>query len=160
MWKWLGRLFGAQEPVVPVADPDFGEISFFPSAPEGRVGIWQMHDAWDHRAEFAKVLCSSIPGTMEGPYPEARDFLLRKKGEIPGLWTLCAAELERARSRWPRLPGNVPLTECFVLTSLSLDEPMTQPPAWSVGFESLGSFWVHVDVQLVGDQVTGHSCDT
>jgi hypothetical protein len=119
-----------------------------------------MHDPWDHPAEYAKVACSSVPGTVNGPDPEARRFLLTKRANLGALWSLCAAELEKARTRWLRLPAAIPLTKCFVLASLGLDEPIADPPVWSVGFESVGSFWLYVEVTLAGDVVTGSTCDT
>ncbi len=158
--EWLGKLKAALQPPEPQVDDDFGRISFVPRTDDPRIGIWQMHDDWNHPSEFAKVGCCSIPGSSEGPDPEARRFLLGKRKELAALWTLCAAALEEERTRWSQLRCSDPLTASFLLTSIGLDEPIADPPTWSVGFESRGSFWVYVEVYLTGDKVMGHVCDT
>ena len=160
MLKWLAKLVRPHSPALTMTDPDFGKISFLPNSRSAATGIWQMHSDWAHPREFARVGCSSIPGTTVGPYPEARAFLLRKRRELPALWALCSPVLDQVRARWPKLPKGVPLKACFVLTSLGLDEPIAEPPSWSVGFESSGDFWVYVEVEILGDRVIGHVCDT
>lgn len=123
------------------------------------MGIWQMHDTWELPEAHAKVGCNSIPGTKDGPYPEAREFLLRKRALLSELWEPCRAILEQERTRWFPQRSGEPLHDCFVLTSLGLDEPITDPPNWSVGFESLGSRWIYVEIEFKGDEVVGHVCD-
>ncbi len=160
MFDWIRRLFDSPDPMPRLVDPDFGEMSFFPSSRGSDVGIWQMHGTWLDTAGFAKVGCSGIPGTSDGPFPEARAFLLQKRRELPAIWGLCSVSLEQARARWPSFPRDSLLHECFLLTSLSMDQPMTTPPSWNVGFESTGKFWVYVDVRVLGAAVVGYSCDT
>jgi hypothetical protein len=158
--EWLRKLKAVLQRRGLREDDDFGRISFVPDTDDSQIGIWQMHDDWDHPNEFARVGCCSIPGTPDGPDSEARRFLLGKRKELAALWTLCADVLEGERTRWPPLRAKGPLTGSFVLTSIGLDEPITDPPTWSVGFESKGKFWVYVEVHLTGDKITSHSCDT
>jgi hypothetical protein len=48
----------------------------------------------------------------------------------------------------------------FRLTSLSLDEPMTDPPSWEVSFEPVEGKWIFASIQLSGDNITGDTVDT
>jgi hypothetical protein len=160
MGNWLQRLFGARSKVLTLEDHDFGHISFDEHPQGSGVGIWQMHDDWELPNASAKLGCNSIPGGREGPYPEARAFLLAKKSRAAELWGICEDVLQEIRDkRFPSRKGE-PLRQVFVMTSLGLDEPITDPACWSVGFESQDPHWVYVEVALRGDEVTGHVCDT
>jgi hypothetical protein len=163
MLGWLKRALGAgplPSKVIKTTDPDFGPISFFPSTPGATSGFWQMHDNWDLGGEFSEVSCNSIPGSTVGPSEEARRFFLEKRNRIRAVWGLCATELQNVRGQWPKLLQEGPLSSHFKLTALGLDEPISSPPRWSVGFETLGDFWVYIEFQLEGDRITGHHCDT
>jgi hypothetical protein len=159
MFGWLlGRGRSKRKPGV-LIDPDFGRISFDADGRGAPRGIWQMHDDWPSARPSEKLSCNSIPGTVDGPDPEARGFLLAKKGATADLWIRCAPTLEEVRERWPRLEKSGPLESTFCLSSVGLDEPITDPPRWSVGFESYG-FWVYVEISFVGEKVVGYVCDT
>jgi hypothetical protein len=141
-------------------DPDFGYISFFESNSNPAVGIWQMHENWEMPEDCASVGCSSIPGTIGGPDPNARAFLLSKKASLQVVWNLVADRLEMIRCKWRPDTGQQDLRQVFRLTSLSLDEPITDPPNWEVAFEPVDGKWIFARIQLSGDNITGHGVDT
>ena len=119
-----------------------------------------MHDKWPPGTPWAGISCSSIPGSLSGPFPASRAFLLAKRADVSSLWALCTAPLQQVRQKWPRLAGDAPLPAVFALTSLGVDATDGDRTTWSVGFESRGAFWVYVTVDFVGTSAIGHSCDT
>jgi hypothetical protein len=160
MLRFLKKLFSASAPVPQLHDPDFGSIAFFPSHRDGSTGIWQMDDKWDLPHAFANVGCSSIPGNMAGPYPEARAFLLAKRNSLLAVWEQVVPHLEKIRAEWRPESRNRPLKDVFYLSSLAMDEPITDPPGWEVSFQPRDGRWIFASIQLTGDMVTGTTCDT
>jgi hypothetical protein len=160
MWAWIRRAFGTEESVLSVLDADFGAISFDENPERAGVGIWQMHEKWELPDARARLRCNSIPGTKDGPYEQSRGFLLEKKAAVESLWDLCGGVLSDVRKEWYPEKADRPLKELFILSSLGLEEPILDPPKWSVGFEGTASPWLYVEVSFEGATVLGHSCDT
>ena len=154
--KWLKSIFAGRPSVPSLQDSDFGRISY----DGGDTGIWQTHDDIEIPENHAKLGFSSIPGTRDGPYPEARQFLLAKRKDLDSIWTKCEPTLLEVCTRWAFKGLRPPVRQQFQLTSLSMDEPIETPIKWSVGFESTGDFWTYVDITMEADAITGHSCDT
>ncbi len=160
MFNIFKKLIPKKPEVLSLNDPDFGHITFYESDSNPAIGIWQMHDDWEIPKDFASVCCSSIPGTTSGPDDEARAFLLSKKASLQTVWSLVADRLEVIRGKWRPDTGQQDLRQVFRLTSLSLDEPMTDPPNWEVSFEPVDGQWIFASIQLSGDNITGETVDT
>ncbi|MEO7098734.1 MAG: hypothetical protein ABI162_05190 [Luteolibacter sp.] len=160
MFNIFKKLISKKPGVISLNDPDFGHITFDPSDSDPTVGIWQMDQDWEIPEDFAKVGCSSIPGTAAGPDDNARAFLLAKKRSLKSVWDLVFVRLEAIRQRWRPDTEQQDLRQVFPLTSLSLDEPMTDPPNCQVSFEPVGGKWIFASIQLCGDIITGDTIDT
>jgi hypothetical protein len=160
MLTFIKKLFSKPSPVLAMQDPDFGRITFFANEADESKGIWQMDVDWKLPNAFAEVGCSSIPGTPSGPYLEARLFLLGKRDSLLEVWGQVAEHLEKVRAKWRQDTGTRPLKEVFYLSSLGLDEPITNPPSWDVSFEPREGFWVFATFQFQGNVIVGTTCDT
>jgi len=157
--SFLKNIFSSPSaPVPPVDDPDFGAIRF--DGPEGGVGIWQMDSAWIVPEANAEVICASIPGDGNGPFPEARAFLLAKKASLSEIWADANAPLESLRKKWRPDTLGKPLSDVLKLSSIGLDEPMTSPPTWDVSFESRQGQWVSFTLVYSGSSLVTSRCDT
>lgn len=156
--SWFRSIFGAKGtgPAPKLVDPDFDAITYDGEAS----GIWQSDQDTQVEEQRARYGFSAIPGDLDGPYPWAREFLLKKKEDLSKLWELCTPALEQACDRWAAKGLRRPVLQQFVLTSISVSQDFPSSGEWDVGFESEGDFWVYVEVRLVGDKVEGHTCDT
>ncbi len=160
MFNIFKKLIPKKPEVISMNDRDFGQITFVQSDSAPAVGIWQMNENWEMPEDSASVGCSSIPGTADGPDDEARAFLLTKKASLQAVWGLVAERLETLRGKWRPDTGQQDLRQVFRLTSLSLDEPITDPPNWEVSFEPVDGKWIFASIQLSGDTITGDTVDT
>ncbi|MFD0740138.1 hypothetical protein ACFQZQ_12715 [Lysobacter koreensis] len=156
-WK---KLVGAHNPPPKVSDPDFGPITFDGPYGNGDVGIWQMDSEWEVPEHFAKVGCSSIPGTAAGPYELSRIFLLEKARDYPAIWARLHDQLASIRDKWAAQDSSVPLNQSFFISSLGLDPNPADPPLWNVSFESTGKRWLFVTFNMQGNEIVGHTVDT
>ena len=160
MFNIFKKLIPKKPEVISLNDSDFGHITFDQSDSDPAIGIWQMNENWEMPEDCASVGCSSIPGTTSGPDDNARAFLLSKKASLQAVWSLVADRLETIRAKWRPYTGQQDLRQVFRLTSLSLDEPMTDPPNWEVSFEPVDGTWIFASIQLSGDNITGDTVDT
>lgn len=158
VWSFLRRLFASSRNPA-IDDPDFGSIEFYAPKERGPCGIWQMQGDWDIPSAFARVSCSSIPGDSRGPFAVARAFLLSKRDALLDVWDKASPALEEIRAQWRPDTAGRPLKEVFVLTSLALEEPITDPPVWEVSFEPRDGAWIFASVCFEGDAVIATSCD-
>ena len=160
MFDIFKKLIAKKPGVISLNDPDFGYITFDPSDSDPTIGIWQMEEDWEIPEDFAKVGCGSIPGTSRGPDDNARAFLLAKNRSLKSVWDLVFVRLEAIRRQWRPDTEQQDLRQVFRLTSLSLDEPMIDPPNWEVSFEPVGGKWIYASIRLCGDVITGDTIDT
>lgn len=142
-----------------IKDPDFGFISYEPPYKEGDEGFWQMYDDWEHPESNAKVGCSAIPGDETGPFQEARQFLLSKRNNLGGLWSLCHDELIKAIERWYQKEDTKDPKEIYYLSSLSVES--SKCDEWEVSFEAKDQyFWTFTSFQIKGNTIVGNTTDT
>jgi hypothetical protein len=141
-------------------DPDFGLIRYV-EASDDEEGFWQMDDDWDLPEEKAKVSCCVIPGDINGPFVEARQFLLLKKENLSKLWLLCEDELHEQIKVW--YPNDIgrPPQDIFFIASLALDGVKQNSNGWEVSFESRDDFrWTFMSFQFQGNELVSGSVDT
>jgi hypothetical protein len=117
------NLFKKRIPVLKMDDPDFGPITF-DSGKGAVVGVWQMDGDWNMPADNAKLGCSSIPGDKNGPFLEARTFLLQIKSDANRIWQLSEVILKNQLRKW-RIADQIDDVKDYVYwSSLSLDGPI------------------------------------
>ncbi|MFH2045297.1 MAG: hypothetical protein ABIK92_09135 [Pseudomonadota bacterium] len=141
-----------------IIDPKFGEITY-----DGEeTGIWQTDHDIDIPEHKARLGFSSIPGTPEGPYPEAKKFLLSKKHDLEKIWNSCEETLRVVCKERKYLDPELPVRDQFELTGLSLDHEhwKNDPKHWEVCFEptTKASLWVFIG--FVGDEIEYQTCDS
>jgi hypothetical protein len=118
-----------------------------------------MYDDWVHPESNAKVGCSAIPGDETGPFQEARQFLLSKRNDLDGLWSLCHDELVKAIERWYQEEDTKDPKEIFYLSSLSMES--SKSDEWEVSFEAKDQyFWTFTSFQIKGNTIVGNTTDT
>jgi hypothetical protein len=142
-----------------IKDPDFGFISYELPYKTGGEGFWQMYNDWDHPESNAKIGCSAIPGDENGPFKEARQFLLSKRNDLDALWDLCCDELIKIIAVWyPEEKGRDP-KEVYYLSSLSMEN--SNSDEWEVSFEAKDDyFWTFISFQIKGNTIIGNTTDT
>lgn len=143
-----------------VDDKDFGLIRFVEAAGEEDEGFWQMEHDWELPAYNAKIGCCEIPGDINGPFDEARSFLLSKKENIDALWKLCEGELRKNIAQW--YPKDIAKNseDIFFLSSLAMDSD-SDNKGWEISFEAKDEYkWTFMSFQLEGDKIIGGTVDT
>lgn len=141
-----------------MTDPDFGKITY-----DGEdTGIWQSDDDIQMPEHKASLGFSSIPGTQEGPYPEAKKFLLSKKNDLDNIWNLCEETLRGVCKERKHLDPELPIRDQFQLTGLSLDHEhwKEDPKHWEVCFEPTTNARIWVFIGFVGDEIEYQTCDS
>jgi hypothetical protein len=140
-----------------MSDPDFGSLLFMyiPNAPE--------RSYWECEWPFpptGTVISISLPGTLEGPDPLARQFYLALPGRFERVVAACREPLREVWSSWfaSELPED--LFSAVKLAGFGLEDARARPLRWDVGFETIGDKWLGITVPFVDDVAQAAAVDT
>ena len=140
-----------------IEDPAFGPLLFMyiPRAPER--SYWE--GEWLFPPTGTRVSIS-LPGTIDGPVAEAREFYLALPGSFDRLMQSVRAPLDRVFRDWQQRPLSPDLWQDVKLSGFGIDDQGTRPVAWEVSFETIGERWLGITIPFLGDEAQDAIVDT
>ena len=120
---------------------------YIPRAPER--SYWE--GKWLFPATGGEVDIS-LPGTIDGPVAEGREFYLALPGSFDRVMQSARAPLERVFLDWLRRPLSPDVWQDVKLAGFGINDPAARPVAWEVSFETTGEQWLGITIPFLGDQ--------
>jgi len=131
-----------------ITDPELGNLVFMYSSKFPERSYWECE--WTFPTTGTTVALA-IPGTEDGPQPEARMFYLSLPARFEKILALCRPPLEEVFGKW--LGQSLPEDTLGVLelSGFGLEDSRERPVRWNVSFETTGEKWLSITIPFVGD---------
>lgn len=140
-----------------LSDPDFGELLFmtFRGAPE--LSYWECEWKFPNTDTIISI---SLPGSQNGPLPEARKFYLGLPPQFDDILARARPKLEKVFLEWLGMDLPDDIFSQLKLAGFGLENPGAGVVEWDISFETTGDTWLGIIIPFSGDDAQDAVVDT
>ena len=138
-------------------DRSFGPLVFMYIPNDPQSSYWE--GEWLFPPTGTRVSIS-LPGGIEGPAAESRDFMLSRAREFDRIMELARPKLAEVVRSYLSRPLSDDIWSDLELAGFDVEDPKAFPIEWSVSFETIGDRWLGIIVPFAGSEPQDAVVDT